>query len=89
MEEREADNLRIAFVNMTEPGTTCPEGLAQRNFSGQFLCSRNSTGCDGTTFPTFSLNYCQVCGRLHGYQFGSPEAFSRSIVITRLTIDSY
>ena len=79
---------RVAFVNMTEPGTTCPEGLAQRNFSGQFLCSRDSTGCQGTMFPTFSLNYCQVCGRLRGYQFGTPEAFVRSILISSLTIDS-
>ena len=56
MEEREAGQLRVAFVNMNEPGTTtCPEGLAQRNFSGQY--SRNSTGYQGTTFPTFSLNY--------------------------------
>ena len=31
-----------------------------------------------TTFPTFNLNYCQVCGRLRGYQFGTPGAFVRS-----------
>ena len=80
---------RVAFVNMTDPNAACPEGLAQRNFSGQLLCGRNiASGCQSTTFPTFGLNYCQVCGRLRGYQFGTPEAFSRSIVITTLTIDS-
>ena len=81
---------RIAFINMTDPDATCPQGLAQRNFSGLFLCGRNKTGCQDTTFLTFSLNYCQVCGRLSGYQFGSPEAFSRSIIISsiRLTVDS-
>ena len=79
---------RIAFVNMADPGAICSQGLAQRNFSGLFLCGRNKTGCQNTTFPTFSLNYCQVCGRLRGYQFGSPEAFSRSIIISSLTVDS-
>ena len=79
---------RVAFVNMTDAGATCPQGLAQRNFSEQLLCGRNKTGCQDTTFPTFGLNYCQVCGRLRGYQFGSPEAFSRSIIISSLTVDS-
>ena len=73
---------------MTDPSSTCPQGLAQRNFSGQLLCGRNKTGCQSTTFPTFGLNYCQVCGQIRGYQFVTPEAFSRSIVISRLTVDS-
>ena len=80
---------RVAFVNMTDPGATCPEELAQRNFSGQILCSRNSsTGCDGTTFPTFNLNYFQVCGQLRGYQFGSPGAFVRSNSLSSITLNS-
>ena len=78
---------KVAFVNMTDAGATCPQGLALRNFSGQFLCGRNKTGCQDTTFPTFGLNYRQVCGRLRGYQFGSPGAFSRSI-IQSLRVDS-
>ena len=79
---------RIALVNMTMLGVTCPAGLTQRDFSGQTLCSRTSTGCQSTTFSTNDINYCQVCGRVVGYQFGSPEAFARSIVISSLTIDS-
>ena len=73
---------------MTDPGAICPQGLALRNFSGQLLCGRNKTGCQNTTFPTFSLNYRQVCGRLRGYQLGTPEAFSRSIIISGLTVGS-
>ena len=79
---------RIAFINMTDPGAICPQGLALRNFSGQLLCGRNKTGCQNTTFPTFSLNYRQVCGRLRGYQLGTPEAFSQSIGTPSLTVDS-
>ena len=81
---------RVAFVNMTDPNASCPKGLAQRNFSGQLLCGRNmSSGCQSTKFPTFCLNYNQVCGRLRGYQFSSPEAFAQSIIISSLTLDSH
>ena len=73
---------------MTDPGAICPQALALRNFSGQLLCGRNKTGCQSTTFPTFSLNYCQVCGRLRGYQLGTPEAFVQSIIISSRTVDS-
>ena len=79
---------RVAYVNMTKSGATCPPGLVQKTFSGQTLCSRTQTGCTSTMFSTFSLNYCEVCGQIRGYQFGTPEAFARSIIITSLTIDS-
>ena len=80
---------RVAFANMTKPGSTCPQGLAQRNYSEQSLCSRNiAKGCQHTTFSTFSLNYNQVCGRLRGYQFGNPDAFAQSIA-QNTTIDSH
>ena len=77
------------LVNMTNPGATCPQGLAQKNYSGQLLCGRNiARGCQSTTFPTFNLNHCQVCGQLRGYQFGTPEAFVQSIIMSSLTVDS-
>ena len=79
---------RIALVNMTAPNASCPSGLNQSDFSGRTLCHHSSTGCQSAIFSAFNLNYCEVCGRVIGYQFGTPEAFSRSIVITSLTIDS-
>ena len=79
---------RVAYVNMTEPGASCPEEFAQKNFSGLILCGQNTTGCNSTFFSTLGLNYDQVCGQLRGYQFGSPEAFARSIARPSLTIDS-
>ena len=79
---------RIALVNMTAPNASCPSGLDQGDFSGRTLCQTTSIGCQSAIFSAFNLNYCEVCGRVIGYQFGTPEAFSRSIVITSLTIDS-
>ena len=78
---------RVAYVNMTEPGASCPEGLTQKDFTGLILCGKSTIGCESTFFSTLGLNYGQVCGRLRGYQLGTTEAFSRSIVISSLTID--
>ena len=64
---------RVAYVNMTEPGATCTQGLTQKDISGLTLCGRNNTGCQGTVFSVFGLNYSRVCGQLRGYQYGTPD----------------
>ncbi len=80
---------RIAHVNMTEPNATCPEGLLQSTRGDLELCERLSSGdCDSSHFTTHGIEYQQVCGRIRGYQLGTPEAFSRSIVISSLTLES-
>ena len=48
------------------------------------VCGRRSTSasCEGLTYSTGSEQYDQVCGRIIGYQIGTPDAFrgsSRSI----------
>ena len=77
--------MRVAYVDMSQPGAICPEGLTQRNLSGMTLCGRMdgdfnvttplSGGCQSTVFSTLGLNYSQVCGQVRGYQLGTPEAF--------------
>ena len=94
--EEEGGWLRVAFVNMTQPCATCPQGLMQRNFPGLTLCGKNASrytetspggdGCQGTVFSTFGLNYSHVCGQLRGYQFATPDAF-HSYHFYRKTID--
>ena len=40
------------------------------------LCGRRTDyGCDSVTFTIHGVQYKQVCGRVRGYQFGSPDAF--------------
>ena len=69
---------RVAFVNMSEPGATCPQGLTQRNLSGLTLCEKSSTGgCSSTIFSTLALNYSQMCGQLRGYQFRNQHGFGQ------------
>ena len=71
---------RIANINMTLPGTSCPEGLPQLSFNNAVsnLCGRdnaNVVGCNSTVFNTFGLNFTKICGRVRGYQFSSTQAF--------------
>ena len=66
---------RVAYVNMSQSGATCPQGLTEQTFSGLTLCGRSTTGCQGTWVSTLGLNYSQVCGQLLGYQWGTPDSF--------------
>ena len=80
---------RVAYVNMSQSGATCPQGLTQTNFSGQTLCGRNGpAGCQSTVFSTLGLNYSQVCGQLRGYQRGTQNAFEKYYQNPSQTIDS-
>ena len=89
---------RVAYVNMSQSGATCPQGLTQTTLSGLTLCGRmdddyNVTtpfggGCQSTVFSTLGLSYSQVCGQLRGYQYGTPDAFDLYNFNNSLTIDS-
>ena len=79
---------RVAYINMSQSGATCPQGLTQTTLSGLTLCGRNGpAGCQSTVFSTLGLNYSQVCGQLRGYQRGTPDAFSPYYLIPSRTID--
>ena len=72
---------RVAYLNMTEPGTTCPSGLTQTGYINinHDVCGRpypSSRGCNSTFFSAYSVNYTKVCGQVRGYQFGSTDAFN-------------
>ena len=82
---------RVAYVNMSQSGATCPQGLTQTTLSGLTLCGRNGSGCQSTVFSTLGLSYSQACGQLRGYQRGTPNAFFSyysSLMNTPKTIDS-
>ena len=67
--------MRVAHVNMSQSGASCPQGLTQKNISGLILCGQNVTGCQGTLLSALGLSYSQVCGQLRGYQFRASDAF--------------
>ena len=88
---------RVAYVNMSQSGATCPQGLTQRTLAGLTLCGRmdgdftvttpGGGGCQSTVFSTLGLNYSKVCGQLRGYQLGTPDAFFPYITNSLLNID--
>ena len=71
---------RVAYLNMTDPSQQCPSAwpLQTRGSEPRRLCGRTSSSsasCDSVTYSTFGVNYSRVCGRVIGYQSGTPDAF--------------
>ena len=68
---------RIAFLNMSDPTQQCPN--AWRGYStpvrscGRPVTSRST--CAPVYFSTNGMQYSKVCGRVIGYQKGSPDGF--------------
>ena len=69
--------MRAAYIDMTDPGNTCPERVTFTVQSSTRMCrsSHTTAGCTSVTFPAHNLSYTKVCGRAHGYQYASMDAF--------------
>jgi len=81
--------MRVADLDFTNRNDSCPANFMERTLSGVRFCEQTSgTGCSQADFSTFDIPYSKVCGKATGYQFGTPEAFSRLIVISSLTLSS-
>ena len=69
---------RVANLNMTDPTQQCPSAWRLYNTSGVRACGRPATtgpSCPATFYQT-GRQYSKVCGRIIGYQKGSPDAFN-------------
>ena len=71
--------LRVTELDMTNSSHQCPSGLMERSISVNIrTCVRNETsgGCSSiTNIITPEVQYTNVCGRVIGYQYGTPDAF--------------
>ena len=74
--EGEGGWTRVAYVNMTQAGATCLQGLEQISFNGSPYCGRFSpeSGCV-SAIHNATISYRQVCGQVAGYQYNSVGAF--------------
>ena len=73
---------RVGKLDMTNSSQQCPEGfrLDNRTTTSLRLCTRNVTpGCTSLIFDTYAIEYSRVCGRVKGYQEGSPDAFDARV----------
>jgi len=70
--------MRAAYIDMTNENNTCPQGLKLVSVNSTRMCTdmHTSGGCTSVTFPTHNRPYSKICGRAHGYQYGSPDAFT-------------
>ena len=72
---------RVAHINMTEEGASCPPGLVETSNTtlNKRACGRSvDNKCSSVFFPTGETNCTQVCGIVQGYQFGESNAFGPS-----------
>ena len=81
--------VRVANLNMTDPNQQCPENLRLSYTSPIRLCGRTTDrSCDSVIFTTYGVQYRQVCGRVRGYQFASPDGFRQINCPTPCNIDN-
>ena len=70
---------RLAYLNMSDSAQNCPPGFRLHQSGGVRACGRqasNSASCTSNKFPSNGVAYSEVCGRVVGYQYGTPDAVS-------------
>ena len=79
---------RLAYMDMTDSTVNCPTGFKLYESGSVRACGRssdNAPGCQSIKFPSNGISYSEVCGRVVGYQYGSPDALGD----TTNNIDTY
>ena len=68
---------RIAYLNMTDLDQTCPDEWRYYDQDPSTrACGRQSSNigsCNSVIYSTDEYQYTQVCGRINGYQYASPD----------------
>ena len=72
--------MKVAELDMSDSNTQCPSGLVEYfGFFNLRMCVPHTPlkGCTSVMFPTHSVPYSMVCGRIRAYQYGTTNAFAR------------
>jgi len=75
---------RVASLNISDPSQQCPGEWILQTYSSDSeprrLCGRGvmGAGCLSATYSTYGISYNNVCGRVIGYEYRSPDAFHGS-----------
>ena len=78
--------MRVANLNMTDTNQHCPSGFRLIT-SPKRTCRTPGNSCASTTFSLNGVKYSKVCGKIIGYQYGSPDAFRLYYINRGLTVD--
>ena len=68
---------RLAYLDMSDSTKNCPSGFRLYQSGYHRACGRpvtSSGSCVSVQFSSDGIRYSQVCGRVTGYQYGSPDA---------------
>ena len=71
---------RVAYTDMSNNSHTCPGSLKTIANPIRTCGGPVNGGCASAKFSTYGIHYSQVCGRLKGYQVGTPDAFSNAVI---------
>ena len=75
---------RMAELDMTNSSQQCPSALRQRNDNNIRTCGTDpNRECSSLMFPTDSLSYSKVCGKVRAYQVQTTDSFGDGFVIGR------
>ena len=70
--------MRVAYLNMSDSTEECPPGFRLYDRNGVRACGRPVSSpagyCQSVKFASYNISYSQVCGRVTGYQYGTPDA---------------
>ena len=80
--------MRLASIDMTDTSSNCPSGLRTLTSPHRLCAKNNGAGCSSVVFPVQGVQYSRVCGKIIGYQDGSPDGFRPYIEFGQTTIDS-
>ena len=68
---------RLAYLDMSDSTVNCPTGFRLYQSGGIRACGRpdsSGSNCSSVQYPSNGISYSQICGRVVGYQYASPDA---------------
>ena len=92
---------RLACLDMTDPAQKCPSGFKLIQTGQVRTCGRPNTttgSCASVHFQSHGISYSQVCGKVIGYQHGTPDGIYPghyagekygSVIDSHVNINSY
>ena len=67
---------RLAYLDMSDSTVNCPTGFRLYQSGGVRACGRavsSGASCSSFLYPSNGISYSQICGRVVGYQYGTPD----------------
>ena len=68
---------RLAYLDMSDATQNCPSGFGLYQVINIKACGRPATNigsCVSVQFPSNGISYSQICGRVEGHSYISPDA---------------